>query len=113
MSRFAKSTRHSIAGALVVVAASLYVVTAPYERFPGVVIGGEPPPPADGTTVNDHDVVLMKLAGFPPFVIRIVYSTDDGRHHHGHPARRRLLGRARAGRAARTGGSDSATRRMR
>ena len=79
MSRFAKSTRHSIAGALVVVAASLYVVTAPYERFPGVVIAGEPtPPPADWTTVNDRDVVLMNLAGFPPSVIHIVYSTDEG-----------------------------------
>ena len=41
MSRFSKSTWYSIPGALVVVAASLHVVTAPYERFPGVVIGGE------------------------------------------------------------------------
>ena len=68
-----------IVGVLVGMAFSYYAVTAPYERFPGVVIGGEPtPPPADWNSVNDHDVVLMKLAGFPPFVIRIVYSTDDG-----------------------------------
>ncbi len=64
---------------IVVAAAAAYVFTAPYERFPGVVIGGEPTPtPADWNTVNDHGVVFLKLAGVPPFVIRIVYSTDDG-----------------------------------
>ena len=68
-----------VLGVAVAVAATSYAFTAPYERFPGVAIGGEPtPPPADWSTVNDHDVVLMKLAGFPPFVIRIVYSTDEG-----------------------------------
>lgn len=75
-----RTTLFSAIGALVIiVAAGAYAATAPYERFPGVVIGGEPTPsPADWNTVNDHDVVLMKLAGFPPFVIRIVYSTDEG-----------------------------------
>ena len=68
-----------ILGVVAVVAATTYVFTAPYERFPGVVIGGEPtPPPADWNSVNEHGVVLLKLAGFPPFVIRIVYSTDEG-----------------------------------
>ena len=68
-----------ILGAVIVVAATSYVFTAPYERFPGVRLGGElTPPRADWNTVNDHDVVWLKLAGFPPFVIRIVYSTDDG-----------------------------------
>lgn len=74
-----KTTLYFILGWVVGAAAVAYAVTAPYERFPGVVIGGEPtPPPADWNTVNDHDVVLLKLAGFPPFVIRIVYSTDEG-----------------------------------
>lgn len=75
-----KTTRWFVLGAAAaVLAASAYACTAPYERFPGVLIGGAPtPPPADWNTVNDHGVVLMKLAGFPPFVIRIVYSTDSG-----------------------------------
>ena len=74
-----KTTLCFILGAVVVVAAASYVFTAPYERFPGVRLGGElTPPPADWNTVNDQDVVWLKLAGFPPFVIRIVYSTDDG-----------------------------------
>ena len=65
--------------AVAVVAATTYVFTAPYERFPGVRLGGElTPPPADWNTVNDQGVVFLKLAGTPPFVIRIVYSTDDG-----------------------------------
>ena len=68
-----------IVGVVIVVTAASYVFTAPYERFPGVRLGGAlTPPPADWTTVNGHDVVLLKLAGFPPFVIRIVYSTDSG-----------------------------------
>ena len=55
-----------ILGAVIVVAATSYVFTAPYERFPGVRLGGElTPPRADWNTVNDHDVVWLKLAGFP------------------------------------------------
>lgn len=74
-----KTTLYFILGWVVGAVAVAYAVTAPYERFPGVVIGGElTPPPADWNTVNEHGVVLLKLAGFPPFVIRIVYSTDEG-----------------------------------
>ena len=74
-----KTTLYFVLGWVVGAAVVAYAVTAPYERFPGVVIGGEPtPPPADWNTVNDQGVVLLKLAGFPPFVIRIVYSTDEG-----------------------------------
>ncbi len=74
-----KTTLYFVLGFLVGGAAVAYAVTAPYERFPGVVIGGElTPPPADWNSVNDEGVVLLKLAGFPPFVIRIVYSTDSG-----------------------------------
>ena len=106
-----KTTLYFVLGVVVGLAATTYAVTAPYERFPGVVIGGElTPPPADWNTVNDHGVVFLKLAGFPPFVIRIVYSTDDGgiitatRPDGGYWA-----GRVRGG----TGGSVSATRPMR
>lgn len=57
---------------------AVYAATAPYERFPGIIIGGElTPPPDDWTTVNDHGVVWLKLAGFPPFVVHIVYSADE------------------------------------
>ena len=74
-----KTTLYFVLGWVVGAAVVAYAVTAPYERFPGVVIGGElTPPPADWNTVNEHGVVLLKLAGFPPFVIRIVYSTGEG-----------------------------------
>ena len=74
-----KTTLYCVLGFLVCAAAAAYAATAPYERFPGVVIGGGlTPPPPDWNSVNDEGVVLLKLAGFPPFVIRIVYSTDDG-----------------------------------
>lgn len=57
----------------------VYAFTAPYERFPGVVIGGElTAPPDDWRSVNHGGVELLKLGGFPPFVIRIVYSADEG-----------------------------------
>ncbi|MGI9250333.1 MAG: hypothetical protein ACR2PR_03940 [Pseudohongiellaceae bacterium] len=62
-----------------VVAFAAYAYTAPYERFPGIVIGGElTPPPDDWRTVNDPGVSLLKLGGFPPFVIKIVHSADEG-----------------------------------
>ena len=49
-----------------------YVFTAPYTRFPGVRIGGQlTPPPADWSTVNGEKVALLKLEGFPPFVIHV------------------------------------------
>lgn len=49
-----------------------YVFTAPYMRFPGVRIGGQlTPPPADWSTVNGEKVALLKLEGFPPFVIHV------------------------------------------
>ena len=67
-------------GALLVLvgAFAVYACTAPYQRFPGIIIGGElTPPPADWRSVNDGGVELLKLAGWPPFVIRIVYSADE------------------------------------
>jgi hypothetical protein len=56
-----------------------YVFTAPYTRFPGVRIGGQlTAAPADWSTVNGERVVLLKLAGFPPFVIHVYYVAEDG-----------------------------------
>lgn len=64
--------------ALLVAGLTYYVFTAPYARFPGVRIGGEiTAAPANWNTVNDHGVVSLKLGGFPPFAIKIFYSTDD------------------------------------
>ncbi len=59
----------------------VYVYTAPfaYERAIGVRIGGElTAPPDDWTTVNQPGLGYLKLAGFPPFVIKIVFSADEG-----------------------------------
>lgn len=68
----------SVAAVALLAGLTAYALTAPYERFPGILIGGElSPPPADWNAVNDQGVVLLKLGGFPPFVIRIVYSTDE------------------------------------
>lgn len=54
-----------------------YVFTAPYTRFPGVRIGGAlTPPPADWGTINGEKVALLKLAGFPPFVIHVWFVAE-------------------------------------
>lgn len=73
------------AGAALALALALagagYAFTAPfyYERAPGVRIGGAlTPPPDDWNTVNAPGISYLKLAGFPPFVIKIVHSTDSG-----------------------------------
>ena len=73
--------------AFLLVAVSAWVFTAPYpgntgwQRTPGVIIGGEDtPPPADFTTLDDVSTsLIMKLAGFPPFVVYLSYvGTPDG-----------------------------------
>ena len=67
--------------ALVFAAGFVYVYTAPfaYERIIGIRIGGEyAPAPDDWTTVNQPGLGFLKLAGFPPFVIKVVYSADEG-----------------------------------
>ncbi len=59
--------------AVLVVAATTYVFTAPYTRTAGVRIGGTiTPPPADFTTAFKRHVGLIKTGGFPPFVVRVV-----------------------------------------
>lgn len=56
-----------------------YVFTAPYTRFPGVRIGGQlTAAPSDWGTVNNEKVALLKLEGFPPFVIHVWYVAEGG-----------------------------------
>lgn len=78
MSKNTKSV--SIAAALLLVIGFTYFVfTAPYARFPGVRIGGElTSAPADWTSLSGKGVVHLKLAGFPPFVAKVFYATDEG-----------------------------------
>jgi hypothetical protein len=75
-----------VVGALII-AALAYVYTAPYpgntglSRTPGVRIGGTPTPaPSDFTPLNDVSTnLIMKLAGFPPFVVYLSFvGTPDG-----------------------------------
>jgi hypothetical protein len=75
-----------VASVLVVVVAA-WISTAPYpgnsgwQRTPGVIIGGTlTPAPADFTPLNDvRGNLIMKLAGFPPFVVYLSYvGTPEG-----------------------------------
>lgn len=70
------ASRKSIAGiavaAILVVAATVYVFTAPYTRIAGVRISGTlTPPPADFTTAFKRTTGLIKTGGFPPFVVHV------------------------------------------
>ncbi len=50
-------------------------------RTPGVILGGtETPTPSDSTPLNDAEgPVIMKLSGFPPFVVYLSYpGTPEG-----------------------------------
>ena len=72
---------------LLVILGATYVYTAPYpgntgwQRTPGVRIGGEEAPaPTDFSTLDDVATnLIMKLDGFPPFVVYLVYvGTPNG-----------------------------------
>ncbi len=72
---------------VVLVGIVTYVYTAPYagnsglSRMPGVRIGGTlSPPPEDFSSLNDVGTnLIMKLDGFPPFVVYLAYlATPDG-----------------------------------
>lgn len=67
-------------GALLAVAAVVYVFVTPYNRTPGVWLGGSPTAaPGDWTTVNGERELQLKPDGFPPFVINIWFvGTPDG-----------------------------------
>ena len=76
-----------VTGIVLVLGMSAWVLTAPYpgntgwQRTPGVIIGGTPTPaPSDFTALNDVGVnLIMKLGGFPPFVVYLSYvGTPEG-----------------------------------
>lgn len=75
------------AAVVLVVVLAAWVFTAPYpgnsgwQRTPGVIIGGTlTPPPDDFTPFNEvRGNLIMKLAGFPPFVVYLSYvGTPEG-----------------------------------
>ena len=74
-----KSKLAVIAVAVLLVAGfTAYVFTAPYNRFPGVRIGGTlTPPPNDWRSVETVPVADLKLAGFPPFVVHVFYVPEE------------------------------------
>jgi hypothetical protein len=82
------SRKLKVGGIVILVVGTLgWVFTAPYagnqglSRTPGVILGGTPTPaPDDFTPLNDEGVnLIMKLAGFPPFVVYLSYvGTPDG-----------------------------------
>ena len=72
---------------VILIGALSYVYTAPYpgntglSRTPGVRIGGtDTAPPRDFSSLNDVGVnLIMKLGGFPPFVVYLAYvGTPEG-----------------------------------
>lgn len=76
-----------VTGVALLVGAMSYVYTAPYlgnqglSRTPGVRIGGtETAAPSDFTPLNDvGGPLIMKMAGFPPFVVYLSYvGTPEG-----------------------------------
>lgn len=82
-----KGSIAAIATAGVLMVAILgWVYTAPYagneglSRTPGVIIGGtDTAPPSDWTTVDVGGNLIMKMAGFPPFVVYLSYAgTPEG-----------------------------------
>ena len=66
-------------GVVLLIAATTYIFMTPYNRIAGVRIGGTlTPPPSDWNTVNGRGVGNIKTGGFPPFVVNMIYSTDEG-----------------------------------
>ena len=73
----------TVVGAVLLVGIAAWVFTAPYlgneglARTPGVIIGGvDTAAPSDFTPLNDahQGPMVMKMAGFPPFVIYLAYA---------------------------------------
>ena len=75
-----------VMGFVLVIGVAGWVYTAPYvgnqglSRTPGVILGGtDTPHPSDFSTVDDGGLLLMKMAGFPPFVVYLSYAgTPEG-----------------------------------
>ena len=75
-----------VTGVVLMIGVAGWVFTAPYlgneglSRTPGVILGGtDTPHPSDFSTVDDGGLLLMKMAGFPPFVVYLSYAgTPEG-----------------------------------
>lgn len=76
-----------VLGAVLLLGLIGWAATAPYlsnsglGRTPGVIIGGtDTPAPSDFTSLNaGRGPLIMKMAGFPPFVVHLSYvGTPDG-----------------------------------
>jgi hypothetical protein len=76
-----------VTGVVLLLVLVAWLATAPYpgntgwQRTPGVIIGGTPPPTPSGfMPLNDVGVnLIMKLSGFPPFVVYLSYvGTPEG-----------------------------------
>jgi hypothetical protein len=67
-------------GSVLAIAAVVYVFATPYNRTPGVRLGGTlTAAPADWSTVNGTRLMQLKPEGFPPFVVNIWFvGTPDG-----------------------------------
>lgn len=67
-------------GALLVIAAVVYVFVTPYNRTPGVRLGGTlTAAPDDWSGLNGTRLMQLKPDGFPPFVVNIWFvGTPDG-----------------------------------
>ena len=64
---------------ILLMAVITYVFITPYNRIAGVRIGGTlTAPQRDWNTVNDRGIGNIKTGGFPPFVVNMLYSTDEG-----------------------------------
>lgn len=59
-----------------------FVVVTPHDhgdRRPGVRIGGElTDPPDDWNSIDHNRLISLKPGGFPPFVVNVVFATDEG-----------------------------------
>lgn len=64
---------------IVAIAAITYVAITPYNRIPGITIGGTlTPAPADFTKLVERGVGTIKTGGFPPFVVHVSLVPFEG-----------------------------------
>ena len=60
------------------IATVVFVFVTPYNRMPGVRLGGHQPRMI-GQSVNNEILMQLKTGGFPPFVVNIWYvGTEEG-----------------------------------
>lgn len=67
-------------GVLLAIGAVVFVFATPYNRTPGVRLGGtQTAAPSDWSTLNGTRLMQLKPEGFPPFVVNIWFvGTPEG-----------------------------------